>query len=160
MAGNGMSGGHNRKPTIMKVLEGTMRKDRAVPNEPQPEKVYIPPPMPEGLNKYAQREWEKVTLELSKVGLLTMMDTSQLAAYCNEMGNYWECEFARREVVPVDESPDARDEAAKFYKNYFDMAQKHLSQARSLAVQYGFTPASRTKISAPTEKKQSELEAL
>ena len=155
-----MSGGHNRKPTVMKVLEGTFRQDRAVANEPQPEKVIIPPPMPEGLNEYGQREWEKMTLELSKLGLLTTMDTSQLAAYCNEIGNYWECEFQRREVIVRQDSDEGKEAAALFYKNYFDMAQKHLSQARSLAVQYGFTPASRTKISGPKEKENSELDNL
>lgn len=155
-----MSGGQNRKPTVMKILEGTYRKDRAPINEPKPELVVIPPPMPEGLNVYGQKEWEKMTLELSKIGMLTTVDTSQLAAYCNEIGNYWECELLRKEVVPDDDTVDSKDAATSFYKNYFDMAQKHLKQARDLAVQFGFTPAARSRINLPKEKERSKLDEI
>jgi len=155
-----MSGGQNRKPTVMKLLEGTYRPDRAVPNEMAPEVVLIPPPMPEGLNKYGQREWEKMTLELTKIGLLTTIDSSQLAAYCNEIGNYWECEALRRSVTATGESDEEMEAAAQFYKNYFDMAQKHLKHARDLAIQFGFTPAARTRISVPKKADKDELDDL
>ena len=155
-----MSGGQNRKPTVMKIIEGTYRKDRTVPNEPTPEVVTIPPPMPDNLNEYGQREWEKMTLELTKIGMLTTIDSSQLAAYCNEMGNYWECEAARRKVRNEDLSEEAMDAAAMFFKNYFDMAQKHLNHARAIAIQFGFTPAARTRISVPKEEKRSKIDEL
>jgi P27 family predicted phage terminase small subunit len=160
MAGNGMSGGHNRKPTLMKVLEGTARADRTMPNEPKPEVLTIPPPMPEGLNQWGQKEWEKMTLELTEIGMLTTIDSSQLAAYCNEMGNYWECELRRKGVCPKNESDEAIELAETFYKNYFDMAQKHLKAAKDLAVQFGFTPASRTRINLPKKEERSELDDL
>lgn len=143
-----MSGGHNRKPTVMKVLEGTARKDRMSPNEPQPEKVLIPPPMPEELNKYGQKEWKKMTLELSKIGVLTTIDLSQLEAYCNEIGNYWEAEANKRDASPL-----AR-------KEFFDMAQKHLTQARAIAVQFGFTPASRGKLNVPKAEEKDAFDSL
>lgn len=155
-----MSGGQNRKPTVMKIMEGTYRKDRAVPNEPKPEVVVIPPPMPEGLNDFAQKEWEKMTLELTKIGMLTTIDSSQLAAYCNEIGNYWECEQLRKEVKAENESDEAQEKAAQFYKNYFDMAQKHLKAARDLAIQFGFTPASRTRINLPKKDEVNPLDSL
>lgn len=160
MAGNGMSGGMNRKPTVMKILEGTYREDRAMPNEPKPEVIAIPPPMPEGLNEYGQKEWEKMTLELSKLGMLTTIDTSQLAAYCNEIGNYWECEFSRKKVIVREDTDEGKEAAALFYKNYFDMAQKHLKAAKDIAIQFGFTPASRTRINVPKEKERSKLDEL
>jgi P27 family predicted phage terminase small subunit len=160
MAGNGMSGGANRKPTVMKIIEGTYRADRVAPNEPKPEVVNIPPPMPDGLNEYGQREWEKMTLELTKIGILTTIDSSQLAAYCNEIGNYWECEKARKEVYATGGSDEELEAAAMFYKNYFDMAQKHLKQARDIAIQFGFTPASRTRISVPKKENENPLDSL
>ena len=155
-----MSGGQNRKPTVMKVLEGTYRADRAMPNEPKPEVLVIPPPMPDGLNEWAQQEWEKMTLELTKIGMLTTIDSSQLAAYCNELGNYWECEKLRKEVRPTNETDDAKEAAETFHKNYFDMAQKHLKAAKDLAVQFGFTPASRTRINLPKKEERNELDEL
>lgn len=153
-------GGQNRKPTIMKAIQGTLRADRLMPNEPQPNIVTIPPPMPDGLNDYAQKEWEKMTLELTEIGMLTNVDLAQLAAYCNEMGNYWECEKARKKVKAEDESEESKEEAALFYKNYFDMAQRHLKAAKDLAIQFGFTPASRTRISIPKKEAKSELDLL
>jgi phage terminase small subunit len=50
--------------------------------------------------------------------------------------------------------------AAQFYKNYFDMAQKHLKHARDLAIQFGFTPAARTRISVPKKAEKDELDDL
>lgn len=145
-----MSGGQNRKPTVMKILEGTFRKDQSAVNEPKPEVIKIPPPMPEGLNEIGKNEWEKMTLELSKIGLLTTIDTSQLAAYCNEIGNYWEAEKIRKnpEIPYTDKA------------GLFDRAQKHLKQARDLAVQFGFTPASRSRINVPKEKEKSKLDEI
>jgi P27 family predicted phage terminase small subunit len=150
MAGTGMSGGQNRKPTVMKILEGTYRADRAPSNEPKPEVVLIPPPMPDGLNEYGQQEWEKMTLELTKIKMLTTIDTSQLAAYCNEIGCYWEAERIRKDpdVPAIDKH------------GLFDRAQKHLKQARDLAVQFGFTPASRSRINVPKEKERSKLDEI
>ena len=159
MAGNERSGAI-RKPTVMKKLEGTYRADRAVKNEPEPEVIKIPPPMPEGLNIYGQREWEKMTLELSKIGLLTTIDTSQLAAYCNEIGNYWEAEFQRRKVIVREDTDEGKEAAAMFYKNYFDMAQKHLKSAQTIAMQFGFNPVSRSKISVPQKKEDDAFDAL
>jgi P27 family predicted phage terminase small subunit len=160
MAGTGMSGGANRKPTVMKKLEGTYRRDQASPSEPMPDVLLIPPPMPEGLNKYGQAEWEKMTLELTKLGMLTTMDSSQLAAYCNEMGNYWECEDMRRGVIVREETEEGREAAVMFYKNYFDMAQKHLNHARAMAVQFGFTPAARSRINVPKKEEKDPFDSL
>lgn len=148
MAGNSMSGRH-RKPTVMKVLEGTLRKDRLNPDEPKPEVITIPPPMPPGLSKAGQAQWKKLTLELSKIGLLTTIDLEQLAAYCNEISGYWEAEKKRK-----------KEKSMAKIRAHFDMSQKHLKAAKDLAVQFGFTPASRSKISVPKKEKRSELDEL
>jgi len=73
-----------------------------------------------------------------------------LAAYCNEIGNYWECEARRKDlqVSPLEKV------------GLFDRAQKHLKHARDLAIQFGFTPASRTRINIPKQKERSELDDL
>lgn len=143
-----MRGGQNKKPTVMKVLEGTYRADRATENEPMPDPIKIPPLMPEGLNPLAQKEWEKMTLELTKIGMLTEIDTSQLAAYCQEIGSYWECEAVRKLGTQQEN------------KEKFEMAQKHLKAAKDLAIQFGFTPAARSRINLPKKEEISELDRL
>src|SRR5688572_22509593 len=128
MAGTGMSG-VNRKPTVMKLLEGTYRQDRAVDNEPQPQKLTIPPPIPESLNEFGRKHWESQSLEMVKIGLLTTSDVDQFAAYCNEMGAYWEAERNRKECMENKKYSEVN--------RWFNFAQKHLKSARDLAIQFG-----------------------
>jgi P27 family predicted phage terminase small subunit len=151
MAGTGMSGA-SRKPTAMKILEGTFRADRSVPDEPQPEKLLIPPPMPESLNEYGKRHWESCSLEMVKIGLLTVIDIDQFAAYCNEMGAYWFAEEKRKSALEALEYTEIN--------RWFNFAQKHLKAGRDLAVQFGLTPASRSRINVPKQEPKNELDEI
>lgn len=145
-----MSG--NRKPTVMKILEGTYRKDRAPENEPKPKAMSIPPPAPEELTESGLMIWNKNVAEVTRVGLLTVADTDQFAAYCNEMGAYWDAETKRKTALDEENYTDV--------SRWFNYAQKHLKSARDLAIQFGMTPASRTRIDVPTEEKKSFLDDL
>lgn len=144
--------GVNRKPTVMKILEGTARKDRAVANEPQPKKLFIPPPAPASLNSYGLKHWESMVPEMSKIGLLTVADVDQFEAYCNELGAYWEAEEKRKAAVI--------DKKWEDVSRWFNYAQKHLKSARDLAIQFGLTPAARARVNVPGEEKKSFLDDL
>lgn len=60
-----------RKPTNLKILEGTFRKDRAA-NEPKP--VPIAPPKPAWLKCAAGEIWKQLAPDLDAVGCLTRVD--------------------------------------------------------------------------------------
>src|SRR5689334_3267228 len=88
MAGNAFSGGSNRKPTVMKVMQGTARKDRMNPNEPKGDAVKIPQPPPEYLEAEAKAVWARDIAHLVKMGVFSESDYSFFEGYCIERGRY------------------------------------------------------------------------
>lgn len=174
MAGNANSGGQNRKPTKMKVLEGTFRADRANENEPQPKSVKIAPPPSIKLNKWGMEEWARSSRNLIAVDVLSEADLTALAAMCYEFGEFVECGLKVKEVQEIDEHLQglSRDEFTpdqiieimqiKFLagKNLEKLRKEHLEAYSKLAQQFGLTPASRAKVSTINKTQKDELDEL
>lgn len=72
-----------RKPTALKILEGTDRPDRSNPNEPQPELIVDPPKPPDDLDSYAKAKWDELAPRLMRQRLLTEADLEMLALTCS-----------------------------------------------------------------------------
>jgi P27 family predicted phage terminase small subunit len=136
----------NIKPTALKKLEGTYRKDRAVSNEIQPT-IEIGLIAPTDLNEWGVKLWDDVMSEYSKIGLITKVDMASLMAVCMEWGIYCEaCDIVSSQGLQVSDDKGnlqvnpARRIANDAFKNY-----------KSMCIEFGMTPASRTKISAPEQ---------
>jgi P27 family predicted phage terminase small subunit len=134
------------KPTILKKLEGTYRKDRAVKNEIQPS-IEVGLTAPNDLNEWGVKLWDDVMSEYSKIGLITKVDMASLMAVCMEWGIYCEaCDIVSSQGLQVMDDKGnlqvnpARRIANDAFKNY-----------KSMCIEFGMTPASRTKISAPEQ---------
>jgi phage terminase small subunit len=67
------------KPTALKVLHGTTRKDRANPAEPQPAPGSQPLTL---LSPEARRVWKKLAPMLTRLGLLGETDAISLELLC------------------------------------------------------------------------------
>jgi P27 family predicted phage terminase small subunit len=174
MAGNANSGGQNRKPTQMKVLEGTFRKDRANPNEPTPKPVKIAPAPTITLNAHGMKEWERTTRFLIETGVLAETDISALSALCYEFGEFVQCGIDIKEVKEIDSdlaglaidecTVEQRIELLRIKyatgKNLEKLRKEHLEAYGKLAQQFGLTPASRAKVSTTNKPKTDELEDL
>ena len=88
-------GGRPPKPTHLKLIEGTMRADRAPKREPQPpQKV---PSCPRWLHPIAKQEWRRVVKVLEPLKLITPADRAALAAYCEAYAVWWEATKAIRQ---------------------------------------------------------------
>lgn len=74
-------GGQNKKPTVIKMLEGNPGKRPLPPNEPKP--APIAPKCPTWLGTLAKKEWKRITPQLERLGLLTEIDMANLAGYCH-----------------------------------------------------------------------------
>ena len=74
-----MRTGRPAKPTALKVLEGT-RPDRIPKHEPKPRPLR--PEKPSFLNDSAALLWDSLIDELEAVGVVTVVDQSALAGYC------------------------------------------------------------------------------
>jgi P27 family predicted phage terminase small subunit len=74
------------KPSSLKVIQGTFRPDRAAANEPKPA-VKIPT-APAWLGDEAKKEWKRVTKEMAALGLISELDRTALALYCQALDEY------------------------------------------------------------------------
>jgi len=68
-------------PLQLRRLRGNPGK-RALRAEPEPAREPKCPEPPPFLDSYARDEWWRVAPELHRLGLLTMLDVSPLAVYC------------------------------------------------------------------------------
>src|SRR5690606_15032073 len=73
-------GPHNRKPTALKVLQGTARPDRVKKGEPKPRP--IAPEPPPGLDRFGKEAWRRLAPLLERQGLLTEDDAELFWAFC------------------------------------------------------------------------------
>jgi P27 family predicted phage terminase small subunit len=138
--------GPPRKPTKLKLIQGTFRQDRAVGHEPKPD-IEIPQ-VPAHLSDEAKVEWGRVSQELAQLGLLTRIDRAALAAYC-------ECWADWVEASRLCATKDGQDRkviktaAGNFVENpYYSIKKRSAELMHKFLTEFGMTPASRTRIDA------------
>ena len=138
------------KPTRMKLLEGTYRKDRAPANEPKPQSKI--PPCPRHLSKEAKREWRRISKDLLTLGLLTVVDRAALAAYCQAWARWVEAEEEMSK--PDFKLVRSTDKGYEHASPWVGVANNALKQMRAFLVEFGLTPASRSRVTVakPEEK--------
>jgi P27 family predicted phage terminase small subunit len=129
-------------PTRLKVVRGTLRKDRANPREPDVQ-AEIPPCPPE-LSPAAKVEWERIAPELAMLGLLARIDRSALALYCESYSRWIEAISAIQQYGAVVKSPSGYP----IQSPYVGIANKAGEQVRLMLSEFGMTPSSRTRVQA------------
>lgn len=138
--------GRPRKPTHLKLLEGTFRPDRAPENEPMPEAVA--PDCPTWLHREAKREWKRIAPLLAELGLLTRIDRSALAAYCQLFARWYEAERAIKKHGMVMMAPWGLE----MQRPEVGIAANTLKLMKAYLVEFGLTPSARSRINVAAPK--------
>jgi P27 family predicted phage terminase small subunit len=146
--------GRPPKPTRIKVLTGNPGKRPLNPHEPRPEAVV--PDCPAALGPVAKQEWERLAGELAKLRILTALDRSALAAYCNAYGLWIEAVEAIGKYGSMVKSPSGYP----IQSPYVAIANRQAELMLRIAAEFGFTPASRGRISTPAQKQASLFDVL
>ena len=95
--------GRRPVPTRMKVLTGNPGKRPLNEHEPQPEPTI--PDCPPQLGPIAREEWDRLIGELASLRMVTALDRSALAAYCNAYGLWAEATEAIQKYGTMVKSP-------------------------------------------------------
>jgi P27 family predicted phage terminase small subunit len=134
----------------MKLLEGNPGKRPLNKNEPQPQAKA--PPCPKHLSKEAKKEWRRISRELLTLGLLTTVDRAALAAYCQAWARWVEAEEAMSQ--PDFQLVRSTDKGYEHASPWVQVANNALKQMRAYLVEFGLTPASRSRVTVakPEEK--------
>lgn len=140
-----------RKPTAIKKMQGTYRQDQAIENELTPSLINTIPTPPHEMNEWGLQEWNRIVPQLIDYNLFTEFDKTMIFNFCNEYGKYIEYEIILKQQGRV-----LKTKTGYPMPNPYDsMAQRSLQNAMKIADKFGFTPASRTSISANPKSKQA-----
>lgn len=135
--------GRPPKPSRIKALTGNPGKRPLNAHEPRP--VPALPECPPELSPFARQEWSRLGVELSKLNLITHLDRGALAAYCAAYGFWAEAMLQIQKFGTMVKSPTGYP----MQSPYLAIANRQAEIMLRVASEFGFTPASRSRISTP-----------
>jgi P27 family predicted phage terminase small subunit len=134
-----MKPGPPPKPTILKQLAGNPGQRPLNKREPKPRGRAT---CPSWLLPEAKTEWKRIFPELARLGLATTVDQAALAGYCQCFAHWQRAEKALAKNGCVMLCPSGYE----MQRPEVAMAQKFYSLMHRAAMEFGFTPASRSRI--------------
>jgi P27 family predicted phage terminase small subunit len=146
--------GRRPKPTRLKVLTGNPGKRALNADEPRPEPTV--PECPTELGPVARKEWDRLATELASLKILTVLDRAALAAYCNAYGLWAEAIEAIQKYGTMVKSPSGYP----IQSPYVSIANRQAKIMMRIASEFGFTPASRSRISTPAQRDMTLFDLL
>ena len=142
---------HKRTPTKLKLLRGVPGHHPLPQNEPEPD-VNIPTP-PVHLSKEALEEWNRITPELEMLGLVSDIDRSALAAYCQCFGRWVQAE----EQIKILGLTETTTNGNIIQHPLIGIANMAMQLMHKYLTEFGMTPSSRSR--ATSSKKEDKKKA-
>lgn len=131
--------GPRPRPTALKILRGNTGHRPLPKDEPKPEPGAT---MPEGLSEDAQAHWPAVAKMLEEAGVLTTIDAMALGLFCE---TYAQWRFATDQVSA---RPIVKRKGIPYRSPYFPLVKETQDRLLKIMIEFGMTPASRSKVSA------------
>ncbi|MBO7963942.1 phage terminase small subunit P27 family, partial [Pseudomonas aeruginosa] len=94
----------------------------------------------------ARKEWKRVVPELDAAGLLVRVDRAALASYCQAWGRWVDAE----EKLAVS-GPVLKGDHGLYQNPYLHVANKAMEQLYKFLIEFGLSPAARSRVQAPRE---------
>lgn len=138
--------GRRPTPTRLKMLTGNPGKRPLNADEPKPEAAI--PECPAELGDVARQEWNRLVEQLEPLRMITHLDRAALASYCAAYALWAEATQAIQTYGAMVKSPTGYP----IQSPYVSIANRQTEIMMRIASEFGFTPASRSRISAPAEK--------
>lgn len=129
-------------PTVLKLARNNPGKRPINKNEPKAELATLD--LPEGfqLSDIGKAQWKNVAPHLINSGLLTVLDKPALALYCEACARWIDANDNVRKYGTVVKAPSG----FPVQSPYLAIANKAFDQMKSILVEFGMTPSSRTKV--------------
>lgn len=141
--------GRRPKPTALKEIQGNPGKRPLNKREPKPKGT---PTCPSHLDDEARKEWRRLSKELTSLGLLTSVDRSALAAYCSAYSAWVDAETFLAKYGKVIKSPSGY----AMPNPYVSIRNQSLDQMRKFAIEFGLTPASRSRLQVEPQSQEPD----
>lgn len=146
--------GRKPKPTRLKLIEGNPGRRPINGNEPRPPSEK--PTCPAHLSSTAKAEWKRLAESLNRIGLLTQIDRTALAAYCQSYGRWVEAEKKLAETPSILKTPAGYIQVSP----WLTISNKQLELMAKFMTELGLTPSSRSRLAVqiPTGPKPWETD--
>ena len=112
--------------------------------------------MPAHLSADAKKEWKRVAKELHGLGLLTTIDRTALAAYCETFVTWCDALAKCREMGMIVKTSNGNP----IQNPYLSVASQAEKRMRGWLAEFGMTPSSRTRISVNAQEEADPYEAF
>ena len=148
--------GRKPVPNQLKIMRGNPGRRPINPDVPMPELEI--PACPEHLSESAKEEWERITVELEALGLVSQIDMAALSIYCTAWGRHVEAEqHLRDEGLMLTGRPKEGEEEGKPYQNpWMGVSNRAIELMQSLLPEFGLSPSARTRITVTPKSKKKE----
>ena len=147
--------GRRPKPTAVKKLAGNPGKRKLNQTEPQPRKRA--PRMPEEFRGTPREtQWRRITRELRGMQLLTSADADAIALYCDTYCRWQDATKHLSEEGMIVHT----ENGFPIQSPYLGIANKCMAQMQKLLIEFGMTPAARSRIHLPGEKPADPFETF
>lgn len=146
--------GRRPKPTRIKALTGNPGKRPLNVAEPRPEPEI--PECPPELSVAARCEWDRLVHQLGALRLLTALDRAALAAYCGAYALWAEATESIQKFGTMVKSPSG----FPMQSPYIAIANRQADILMRIASEFGFTPASRGRLTTAVKEQKSLLDLM
>ena len=102
------------------------------------------------ISKTAKKEWKRMSEVLHSNGLLTQLDYSQFAIYCQAWGRWVDAEKKITETSMVVKTANGNP----INNPYMNIANTAMRDCHKFLSEFGMTPSSRTKIKVENQTKR------
>jgi P27 family predicted phage terminase small subunit len=138
----------NKNRLTKKEIEQRMEAEERL--KPKADKVKPP----SWLDPLAKKEFRRIVSELSELGLITNVDIVALAAYCDAYSDYVKCTKLIAEEGLMVQYTNKAAETNKVPHPLLTKKKQLHEQMKSLAAEFGLTPAARAKLAMPKQEKK------
>jgi P27 family predicted phage terminase small subunit len=127
---------------------------RAKTRQAKPQPMKGAPPLPRWLSKEAKAEWRRIVPELLSLGLLTIVDRTALAAYCQAHAELVEATKVldaegRLLDVPVFNRAGEQTGTTKKAHPAVRLQRDAFARVKLFLAEFGLTPATRARLQVP-----------
>jgi P27 family predicted phage terminase small subunit len=159
-----------RKPTPehLKIMRGNPGRRPLNPDAPAPDPDI--PDAPAHLSEPAAAEWDRISVELMDLGLLSQIDMAALTIYCTAWGRHVEAEthlrveglmlMGKAKPIPTGEKDDDGNpilEEGKPYQNpWVGVSNRAIELMQSMLAEFGLSPSSRSRLTVTPKVKKKE----
>ena len=114
------------------------------------------PACPPHLQGEARKEWSRVGRKLLAFGLVTDIDRSALAIYCQAWARWVEAEQQLAKYGTVIKSPNGYP----MQSPYLAIANKAMDQMAKILVEFGMSPSSRSRVTVQRQQAPVQLRVV